>query len=153
VFLLELSAAIHVVGVVIWIGGVAFVTIILFPMIQEMENPLEKALLFQKVEHRFARLVRVVIVVVGITGAYNLHARGLYSIMTSPEGFWLDLMIGVYAVYALLIFGLEKALFKRIFKETQNLDADRIFRHMSTFHWVVLTFSLLAVAGGVMGNH
>jgi len=149
--ILKLSAALHVIGVVIWIGGVAFVTMILLPMVHGMTDPMEKALLFQGVEHRFSRIVKAVIIVVGITGLYNLFQKRLYVIMPTWQGFWLDLMIGVYIFYSLLIFGLEKALFKRIFKDVKNMNADQVFFRMSVFHWVVLALSLLAVGGGVIG--
>ncbi len=151
--LLKLSAALHVIGVVIWIGGVAFVTLVLFPMIHEMTDPMEKALLFQRVERRFARIVRVILVVVGLTGLYNLMAKGLYDLMPTAAGFWLDLMIAVFVVYALLIFGLEKALFKRVFKDVKNMNADQIFFRMTVFHWFVLGISLLAVGAGVVGTY
>ena len=151
--ILQLSAALHVIGVVIWIGGVAFVTIILLPMIHEMTDPMEKALLFQRVEHRFSKIVKVVIILVGVTGLLNLHQKGLYVILPTVEGIWLDLMIGVYLFYALLIFGLEQILFKKIFKDMKNLNADQIFYRMSAFHWVVLFLSLLAVGAGVIGTY
>ena len=149
--ILDLSAALHVIGVVIWIGGVAFVTMILLPMVHSMTDPMEKALLFQGVEHRFSRIVKAVIIVVGITGLYNLYQKRLYVIMPTWQGLWLDLMVGVYIFYSLLIFGLEKILFKRIFKDMKNMDANQIFFRMSVFHWVVLALSLLAVGGGVIG--
>jgi uncharacterized membrane protein len=151
--ILKLSAAAHVMGVVIWIGGVAFVTIILLPMIHTMTDPMEKALLFQRVEHRFSRIVRPTIILVGLTGLYNLYEKGLYLIMPTLQGFWLDLMIGVFIFYALLIFGLEKALFKRIFKDVKQLNADQVFFRMSLFHWVVLALSLAAVGAGVIGTY
>jgi len=151
--LLKLSAALHVIGVVLWIGGVAFVTLVLLPLIHAMEDPLQKALVFQGAEHRFARIVRGVLAVVAVTGLFNLHAKGLYSLMATPAGWWLDLMIGVLVAYALLIFGLEKALFKRIFKDAAKMDPGRVFRRMIVFHWVVLALSLLAVAGGVWGTY
>jgi uncharacterized membrane protein len=151
--LLKISASLHVIGVVIWIGGVAFVTMILLPLIHVMTDPMEKAMLFQRVEHRFSRIVKVVIILVGVTGLYNLHQKGLYIIMPTLQGFWLDLMIAVYLFYALLIFGLEKALFKRIFKDVKQLNADQIFFRMSVFHWAVLALSLLAVGAGVIGTY
>lgn len=151
--LLQLSAALHVIGVVIWIGGVAFVTIILLPMIHDMTDPMEKALLFQRVEHRFSRIVKPTIILVGLTGLINLHQKGLYVIMPTAQGFWLDLMIGVYIFYALLIFGLEKALFKRIFKDIRKLNADQVFFRMSLFHWVVLALSLATIGAGIMGTY
>jgi uncharacterized membrane protein len=118
-----------------------------------MTDPMEKAMLFQRVEHRFSRIVKVVIILVGVTGLYNLHQKGLYIIMPTLQGFWLDLMIAVYLFYALLIFGLEKALFKRIFKDVKQLNADQIFFRMSVFHWAVLALSLLAVGAGVIGTY
>ncbi|NOY52420.1 MAG: hypothetical protein GXP58_02240 [Deltaproteobacteria bacterium] len=151
--LLQLSVVLHVIGVVVWIGGVAFVTMILFPLIHDMEDPMEKALLFQRVEHRFAGIARIMIIMVGLTGLFNLYEKGLYKILSTPQGWWLHLMITVYTIYALLIFGLEKALFKRIFKDIKNLNADQVFFRMTVFHWVVLAASLLAVAGGVIGTY
>jgi uncharacterized membrane protein len=151
--LLQLSAAIHVIGVVIWIGGVSFVTLVILPAIHAMTDPMEKALLFQGVERRFSRIVRVVILLVGLTGLYNLYQKGLYRIMPTFDGLWLDLMIGVYLFYALLLFGLEKALFKRIFKDINKLNAEQVFHRMSVFHWVVLMLSLLAVGAGVIGTY
>ena len=44
---LPLLIAVHVIGVILWIGGVAFVTMVVFPMIMRMENSLEKVLFFQ----------------------------------------------------------------------------------------------------------
>jgi uncharacterized membrane protein len=55
---LTILLIIHVMGVIIWIGGVAFVTTVIFPLMYQTEGSLEKALLFQRVEHRFAGMVR-----------------------------------------------------------------------------------------------
>ena len=55
---LPLLIAVHVIGVVLWIGGVAFVTMVVFPMIMRLENSLEKVLFFQGVEHRFAKIAK-----------------------------------------------------------------------------------------------
>ena len=64
---LPLLIAVHVIRVVLWIGGVAFVTVVVFPMIMRMENSLE-VLFFQGVEHRFAKIAKTSVVVVGVTG-------------------------------------------------------------------------------------
>jgi uncharacterized membrane protein len=56
--LIAILTAIHILGVVIWIGGVAFVTMIVFPMILRMESSLEKMLFFQGIEHRFAKIAK-----------------------------------------------------------------------------------------------
>jgi hypothetical protein len=62
-----------------------------------------------------------------VTGVVIWYEKGLYRIMPSLEGLWLDLMVGVCMVYALLIFGLEKALFRRIFRNIKQMVAEKIF--------------------------
>jgi len=50
---LAILLIIHVIGVIIWFGGLTFVTTVIFLMVYRLEGSLEKALLFQSVEHRF----------------------------------------------------------------------------------------------------
>ena len=77
--LFPVLAAIHVLGVVIWIG-VAFATMIVFPMLMRMEGSLEKMILFQGVEHRFAKIAKISVAAVGITGAWMLQITGEWKI-------------------------------------------------------------------------
>ena len=48
------ARALHVVGVVLWIGGVAFVTTILLPAILRFKSPGERVAFFEEIEGRFA---------------------------------------------------------------------------------------------------
>ena len=67
-----LARTLHVFGVVIWIGGVAFVTTILIPSIKEMTNTNNKLELFEKLEGKFAFQARIVTVLTGFSGFYML---------------------------------------------------------------------------------
>ena len=84
--LLTILLIIHVICVIVWIGGVAFVTTVIFPMIYRTEGSLEKALLFQGVEHRFAGIVKWLIGIVGITGFWLLFAKYGFAILAQPKG-------------------------------------------------------------------
>ena len=42
--------ALHVSGVVLWIGGVGFVTTILLPAVRRMKGPAERVAFFEAVE-------------------------------------------------------------------------------------------------------
>ena len=69
--------ALHVAAVVLWIGGVGFVTMALLPALREMRDPRERLALFEALEHRFSRIARANILVAGATGFYlvaRLHA-------------------------------------------------------------------------------
>ncbi|UCE72325.1 MAG: hypothetical protein JSU99_03170 [Nitrospiraceae bacterium] len=137
---------IHVLSVVVWIGGVAFVTLVTFPMILREEKSLEQVMMFQGVEHRFAKIAKLMVILAGLSGLYLLFEKGL-----SP-GVWI--MIVVWTFYAALLFGLEKLIFKKIFsKPTDKLDTRKVFNILQGFHWVVLTLSALAIAAGIWTGH
>ena len=143
---------IHVIGVIIWIGGVAFVTMVIFPMMYRTEGSLEKALLFQGVEHRFAGIVRWLIAIVGATGVYLLAARYGLGILAETRGIGILIMIFAWTFYTTVILS-ERKLFSRIFADPAKIDMDKALRTINTMHWVLLTVSFAAVAGGVWFAH
>jgi len=150
--LVSILTAVHVLGVVVWIGGVAFVTMIVFPMITRMENSLEKVLFFQGMEHRFARIAKSSVVVVGLTGGWLLYVTGEWHILFSIAGMGPTLMLIVWTFY-LFVLLFEGKIFKMIFGGKAQQDTDKVFSLLSRFHWVVLGLSLLTVGVGVWTGH
>ena len=49
-----LARAIHAIGVVLWIGGVAFVTTLLIPALRQVAEPDRRLALFEQLEGRFS---------------------------------------------------------------------------------------------------
>jgi uncharacterized membrane protein len=150
--LLPALLATHVLGIVIWIGGVAFVTIIVFPMIMRMESSLEKVLVFQGLEHRFAKVAKISVTLVGLTGGWLLHLTGEWNILFTSRGIGPTLMIIVWTFYVLVLM-FEGRLFKLIFRGDAQQDTSKVFFRLSVFHWVVLGLSLLAIGVGVWAGH
>ena len=150
--LLPLLIAIHVVAVVIWIGGVAFVTMVIFPMILRMEGSLEKMLFFQGTEHRFAKIAKISVGVVGATGGWLLSLTGEWRILFTFAGIGPTLMLIIWIMYVLVLL-FEARLFKLIFRGEAQQDTSKVFARLAAFHWVVLGLSLLAVATGVWAGH
>ncbi|MEF9475719.1 MAG: hypothetical protein L0958_03315 [Candidatus Mariimomonas ferrooxydans] len=142
-----ISLIIHVLSVVIWIGGVAFVTLIIFPMIQRTNNSLEQVLMFQGVEHRFSRIAKVLVILAGLSGFYLIYEKGI------SFGIWI--MIIIWTIYASLLFFLEKRLFKRLFSQTpeKQISTEKIFFRLQVFHWVILILSFSAIAAGIWTAH
>jgi len=144
--------AVHVLGVVVWIGGVAFVTMIVFPMITKMEDSFEKVLFFQGIEHRFAGIAKSAVVVVGLTGGWLLYITGEWRILFSVAGIGPTLMLIVWMFY-LFVLLFEGRIFKMIFKGSAQQDSVKIFSLLSRFHWVVLGLSLLTIGVGIWAGH
>ncbi len=142
-----IALIIHVLSVVIWIGGVTFVTMVTFPMIQRTDNSLEQVLMFQGVEHRFGKIAKVMVILAGLTGFYLISEKGL-----SPGVY---IMLFVWTFYASLLFGLEKIIFKKLFSAPsgQQPDTKKIFSLLQGFHWFVLALSFLAIAAGIWTGH
>jgi uncharacterized membrane protein len=150
--LVSILIAVHVLGVVVWIGGVAFVTMIVFPMITKMEDSFEKVLFFQGIEHRFAGIAKSAVVVVGLTGGWLLYITGEWRILFSVAGIGPTLMLIVWMFY-LFVLLFEGRIFKMIFKGSAQQDSIKIFSLLSRFHWVVLGLSLLTIGVGVWAGH
>jgi uncharacterized membrane protein len=50
---IAIARALHVLAVVIWIGGVAMVTTVVLPLIRRTDAPAARLALFKAVERRF----------------------------------------------------------------------------------------------------
>jgi uncharacterized membrane protein len=143
---------VHVLCVVFWIGGVAFVTTVMFPMLQKMDSSFEQVMTFQRVEHRFARQVRLYLALVGLTGGLLLYLQGTHRLLFSTQGLGITLMLLAWMWYFLVLL-FERRLFKALFGRPEKFDTRKVFRGLAIFHWVILGLSLLAVAVGVWQGH
>jgi uncharacterized membrane protein len=78
-----LVRALHVLGVVLWIGGVAFVTTVLLPSVRRMKSSEERVAFFEAVEGRFAWQARATTLLVGATGFHLTAAWDLWDRFSS----------------------------------------------------------------------
>lgn len=150
--LIPLLTALHVVLVVLWIGGVAFVTVIIFPMLQTMEDSFEKVFLFQRIENKFARQARFYAWTTGITGVILLYLTDQFRILFTMRGLAITIMLLAWLIY-IFILTFEKKIFKALYSQTEKLDISKIFLRLNVFHWFILGLSLLAVFTGVFSGH
>jgi uncharacterized membrane protein len=65
-----IARAAHVFGVVLWIGGVGFVTTVLLPSVRRLKTPPERVQFFEAIEGRFAWQARITTLIVGASGFY-----------------------------------------------------------------------------------
>jgi uncharacterized membrane protein len=149
---LTILLIIHVICVIIWIGGVAFVTMVIFPMMYQAEGSLEKALMFQRVEHRFAGMVKWLIAVVGATGLYMLYAQYGFGLLLETRGIGILIMLFAWALYTTIILS-ERKIFGRLFADPEKIDMDKALKMINVMHWFLLIISFTAVAGGVWFGH
>jgi len=143
----------HVLGVVLWIGGVWFVTTIIIPNVIKSDCSEDSVEMFERVEARFAWQARVVVLVTGISGFYMLYAADSWSLFLDASYWWFYVMSLVWLAFAILLFVLEPLFLHRWFTRAVKREPKKTFRRMYRLHWVMLTLSLIAITGAVAGGH
>jgi hypothetical protein len=74
------ARVLHVLGVVLWIGSVGFVTTVVLPASKRIEIPEQRVALFESIAGRFAWQARVTTFAVGISGFYITTAWDLSAL-------------------------------------------------------------------------
>ncbi len=149
--MLILARVLHVVGVVLWIGGVAFVTTVVIPTLRGVPAGDERLRLFETIESRFSAQAKVVTLVTGLAGFYLLQGFRAWGRYQDLSFWWLHLMTIVWVVFTLVLFVLEPMFLRQWFRAFAERDSDGAFRVLHRFHVLLLTLSLIAIAGGVAG--
>ena len=148
-----LARVIHVLGVVIWIGGVALVTTVLLPAVRDFKQPAERVAFFEAVERRFARQARVATLFVGLSGLYMIVRLNLWDRFADAAYWWMHAMVALWAIFSLMLFVLEPLFLHRWFVERAARTPEATFALVARLHRLLLALSLLTVAGAVAGAH
>lgn len=147
------ARVLHVLGVVLWIGGVAMVTAVLLPAIRRFKAPEERVAFFEEIERRFAAQSRVTTVIVGASGFYLVYELDLWWRLGRPEFWWMHAMIAIWVLFTLMLFVLEPLFLHRWFIERAKREPEATFELVERLHWVLMALSLITVAGAVAGSH
>jgi uncharacterized membrane protein len=150
---LTLALSVHVLAIVLWIGGVAMVTTILLPAIRRFGRVEDGIALFEKLERRFARQARVTTLAAGASGFYMVDRLGLWESFGSIAYWWLDAMVFVWALFTLMLFVAEPLFLDRWFRDRARRAPEATLALIQKLHWLLLTLSLITVAGAVAGSH
>ena len=150
---LTVARAIHVVGVVFWIGGVAFVTTVLLPAVRRMKDPQERVSFFERIERNFAWQARGTTLLVGVSGFYITAGWDLWSRFESPGYWWMHAMVFIWIVFTVMLFVAEPLFLHRWFITKAMERPENTFLLIERLHRILLAISILTVLGAVAGSH
>jgi len=150
---LALARALHVVAVILWIGGVAMVTTVLLPGIRRSTPPNQRFARFQALELPFAAQARWTTAITGATGFAMIWQLDAWARFLDATFWWMHAMVMVWAVFTLMLFVLEPLFLHRFLERRAARQPERTYRMVERLHWVLLTLSLATVAGAVAGSH
>ncbi len=147
------ARAIHVVAVVMWIGGVYFVTTVIIPNLRKIKDHKLRLEQFESIETRFALQARFITVVAGLTGFYMVDYLNAWERFHHIQFWWLQLMSFVWLIFTVVLFILEPLVLHRWFRKNAELNSNKTFALLHNFHKIILTVSMVAVLGAVAGSH
>lgn len=148
-----IARALHVIGVVLWIGGLAMVTTVLLPAAAKLGEAQDPLAFFERVEHGFGRQARWTTALVGLSGFYLVAALDLWQRFADAHYWWMSAMVVTWAAFTLLLFVLEPLVLHRWFAARSRRDPQGTLRLVLRVHRILLMLSLITVAGAVAGSH
>jgi uncharacterized membrane protein len=149
----HVARVLHVLGVVLWIGGVAFVTLVLLPAVRRSVDPAARVGFFERVEAGFASQAKLTTVITGASGFYLVHRLGAWDRFADPAFWWMHAMLALWLLFTVMLFVLEPLWLHRWFIERAGRDPDGTLAIVVRLHRVLLAAALITAAGAVAGSH
>lgn len=150
---LTLSRVIHVIAVILWIGGVSMVTTVLIPAIKKMKSKEEQIRTFETIEGKFALQAKVTTLLTGLSGFYMINELNAWSRYFDYRFWWIHAMTLVWIIFSLILYVFEPIFLQKLFKKYAAQNPERTFGIMHRLHWILLIISLITSAGAVAGSH
>lgn len=148
-----LARIIHIVSIVLWIGGVAMVTTVILPAVKKLKNKDERLKTFEALEGRFSRQAKITTLLAGLSGFYMMYELHAWHRYLDYKYWWVHAMTFVWLLFTLILYLLEPLLLHRIFKKAVEKNPEKAFAFVHKAHWVLLILSVITIIGAVAGSH
>lgn len=151
---ITLARAVHVLAVIIWIGGVSFATTAVLPLTRLRTRSLQDRLaLFQAIEERFVWQARIATLLVAASGFYMIVKLDLWDRFNHAEYWWMHAMVLVWGIFTVLLFLIEPILIHRVVHARIRAGDETVFTLLLRAHWVLLTLGLVTAFAAMLGSH
>ena len=150
---IALARVLHVLAVILWIGGVSMATTVALPAVRRGALGADRLGAFQAFEGRFVWQARGAVIVVGLTGLYMIVRLDLWARFADARFWWMHAMVCLWALFAFLLFIGEPFILHRFFPAWAARDPDRAFRLLQRVHVALLILAVITIFGAVAGSH
>jgi uncharacterized membrane protein len=145
------ARVLHVLAIVIWIGGIAAVTTVMFPAMRRMDSNERKVWLFEQVERSFRPQARIAWFIVGVTGIYMVAYLRAWERFVEPHYWWMSAMVGLWVLFGLMLFVIEPLIVGPRIRQNLAAEPRTALARMEILHWLLLGLSLAVIAAVVSG--
>jgi len=147
-----IARALHVLAIVIWIGGVAMATTVVLPAVRRGDLGPDWLNAFHAIEHRFVWQARTTVIIVGLTGLYMSARLDLWERFQSAQFWWMHAMVCVWLLFSFVLFVGEPFILHRRFQQWATAAPEVAFAWLHRAHIALLALSLLTIFGAVAGS-
>jgi len=150
---LTFARAIHVLSIVVWMGGVTFVTIVLIPVLRRASFEHDQLSIFNAIENQFSSIARAMVILAGASGIYMTYKLDAWGRFLEIRNFWMHAMVFVWTLFLLALFVIEPFFLKdhgRLVKNGNSIDS---LKKTQLVHLIILVLSLVTISVSVMGAH
>ncbi len=129
------------------------VTTVVIPIVRKSRSAADSIEMFEAIEKRFAWQAKIVILIAGASGFYMLDFIDAWSRYSEPRFWWIHAMTIVWALFMFVLFVAEPLFLHRLFAKHARSNPAKAFAFVQGFHMIMLTLSLVTIAGAVAGSH
>lgn len=147
-----IARALHVLAVVVWIGGVSMATTVVLPAVRRGQLGSDRLSSFEAIERRFIWQARTAVAIVGFSGFYMSARLHLWDRFHHAGFWWMHAMVLVWTLFVLLLFVAEPFILHRHLRGWAERSPERAFAWLHRVHWLLLVLSLITVFGAVAGS-
>jgi uncharacterized membrane protein len=147
------ARALHVLAVVVWIGGVSMVTMVVLPALRRGDLGQDWLKAFEAIERRFVWQARAAVIIVGATGLYMTSRLHLWDRFRTAGFWWMHAMVCLWLLFAFVLFIGEPFILHRRFRHLATSRPAVAFARLHRAHWVLLALSLATIMGAIAGSH
>jgi len=148
-----MARALHVIGVVLWIGGVAFLALVVLPTLRAMPDAQQNFKLFAAIEGRFKTQAKFITAITGLSGFFMLYWLDGWDRYLDLSFWWVHLMTLIWFFFSMLLFVIEPALARRNIHQKAMRDPAAAFVVVNRMLRVITVLSMVAIAGAITGVH
>jgi len=146
-----IARVVHVSSVLLWIGGVAFVTMVAMPAIRRQSRADERLSTFHGLENGFAWQAKIWVLLAGASGFWMTWRADLWDRFADPRFWWMHAMVIVWFIFMMMLFVLEPLFLHRRMAESREPERD--FARMERVHQILNILGIITVIGAVAGSH
>ncbi len=150
-----LARVVHVLAVLMWIGGLAFVTTVVTPHVRRTQPPERRMAAFHAFERRFAPQARIWVLLAGVSGFWMTHRAALWDRFIEPRFWWMHAMVALWTLFVAMLFLIEPLILRHRTRRPADTSADPVadFDRLEHMHRLLLALAAITVLGAVAGSH